>query len=581
MAREVYFIDISHPGLNRFQHFKGPDKHVVQARAAAKLKQWDAQWEAKCKVAARNAERGAKTRAKEEQRAYVESRKLEAVEATAEAERAIAAVEGLLAHTLRVDDRVDFEALKSTSAFSERRPVSPAALRDRPAPVYAPRQYLAAPLPWWEQIFEMVVPSRRATRLEREDRASAEMEREDKAVHEQALAAWRQECTANVRANEDKRRQFEAEAASWSQREQRFRREQQESNDSIDELKRNYFSKDAGAIEQYIDMVLSSSSYPDSFPQKFSVRYDSSAELAVVELVLPRPEDLPSVKSVKYLQARDELVESYVAESAQKKLYDGAVYQIALRTIHELFEADLVQALKAVAFNGVVETVDPATGKDIRPCIVSVQASRAEFSDISLATADPKACFRKLKGVGSAQLHALSPIPPVIRFQTDDVRFVDGRNVIDGVNEGSNLAAMAWEDFEHLIRDMFEREFASGGAEVRITQASRDGGVDAVIFDRDPIRGGKFLVQAKRYTNTVGVSAVRDLYGAMTNERASRGILVTTSDYGHDSYEFAKDKPITLLSGSNLLSMLHKHGVQARIDLAEAKLMGMESKAPR
>jgi restriction system protein len=130
---------------------------------------------------------------------------------------------------------------------------------------------------------------------------------------------------------------------------------------------------------------------------------------------------------------------------------------------------------------------------------------------------------------------------------------------------------MDWEDFEHLIRELFEKEFATGGGEVKVTRASRDGGVDAVAFDPDPIRGGKIVIQAKRYTNVVGVSAVRDLYGTVMNEGATKGILVTTADYGPDSYEFAKGKPLTLLSGANLLHLLAKHGHKARIDLKEAK----------
>jgi restriction system protein len=93
----------------------------------------------------------------------------------------------------------------------------------------------------------------------------------------------------------------------------------------------------------------------------------------------------------------------------------------------------------------------------------------------------------------------------------------------------------------------------------------------AVVFDPDPIRGGKIVIQAKRYTNTVGVSAVRDLYGTLVNEGANKGILVSTADYGPDAYEFAKGKPITLLNGSNLLHLLEKHGHKAFIDLKEAK----------
>ncbi len=57
------------------------------------------------------------------------------------------------------------------------------------------------------------------------------------------------------------------------------------------------------------------------------------------------------------------------------------------------------------------------------------------------------------------------------------------------------------------------------------------------------------------------------------NEGATKGILVTTADYGPDAYEFAKGKPLTLLSGGNLLHLLKKHGHKAKIDLKEAKLL--------
>jgi restriction system protein len=149
--------------------------------------------------------------------------------------------------------------------------------------------------------------------------------------------------------------------------------------------------------------------------------------------------------------------------------------------------------------------------------------------------------------------------------------------VMSGVEERTNLASMPWEDFEHLIRQLFETEFSENKTEVKVTRASADGGVDAVIFDPDPIHGGKIVVQAKRYTRTVGVSAVRDLYGTVMNEGATKGILVTTTDYGPDAYEFIKGKPLTLLNGGNLLSLLDKHGRRARIDVGEARrLLGRE-----
>lgn len=74
------------------------------------------------------------------------------------------------------------------------------------------------------------------------------------------------------------------------------------------------------------------------------------------------------------------------------------------------------------------------------------------------------------------------------------------------------------QDFEHLIREIFAREFSQGGGEVRVTQASRDGGIDAAAFDPDPVRGGKIVIQAKRYTGAVGGAAVRDLFRALQHE---------------------------------------------------------------
>jgi restriction system protein len=55
------------------------------------------------------------------------------------------------------------------------------------------------------------------------------------------------------------------------------------------------------------------------------------------------------------------------------------------------------------------------------------------------------------------------------------------------------------------------------------------------------------------------------------NEGATKGILVTTSDYGPDAYEFANGKPISLLNGANLLHLLERHGTNAHIDLVAAR----------
>ncbi|MCM4082271.1 restriction endonuclease [Paractinoplanes hotanensis] len=99
---------------------------------------------------------------------------------------------------------------------------------------------------------------------------------------------------------------------------------------------------------------------------------------------------------------------------------------------------------------------------------------------------------------------------------------------------------------------------------------SRNGIEGFITLVGAPIFGGKVVIQAKRYRNTVDVSAVRDLHGTLQTEGASKGILVTTSGYGPAAYEFASGKPLELIDGANLLYLLAEHAqLKARIDPSE------------
>jgi len=152
----------------------------------------------------------------------------------------------------------------------------------------------------------------------------------------------------------------------------------------------------------------------------------------------------------------------------------------------------------------------------------------------------------------------------VLDFNMVDSRFVEESDVLSTLDQRPNLMELSPSEFESLITNLFEKM----GLETRLTQASRDGGVDCVAFDPRPIFGGKVVIQAKRYKHTVGVSAVRDLFGTLQNEGASKGILVTTSGYGKAAFDFASGKPLELLSGEHLLYLLKEHAdLDAKIEV--------------
>lgn len=357
---------------------------------------------------------------------------------------------------------------------------------------------------------------------------------------------------------------------------QEFEEEQELHNLKIDKLESQWRKGDSDAVVQHADLVLGASAYPDWFEPNYFIQFDEAQKLLMVEYGLPTPDVVNLIKSARFIRSTGEIKETPVSEAEKKRLFDHLCYQIALRSVHELFEADEARNLLSIAFNGVIDFVNAATGKQSRATILSAVFEKERFEELNLASVEPKACFKSFKGVAASSLIGLAPVNPVIAMDKEDSRFVESQDADLEDIESKNLASMDWEEFEHLVRAIFEEEFAVAGGEVKVTQASSDGGVDAIAFDPDPIRGGKIVIQAKRYTNTVGVAAVRELFGTVVNEGATKGILVTTADYGADAYKFASDKPPTLLNGGNLLYLLRKHGFKGRIDVKAArKEMGL------
>jgi restriction system protein len=260
-----------------------------------------------------------------------------------------------------------------------------------------------------------------------------------------------------------------------------------------------------------------------------------------------------------------------VPPNQKRRATETLLYALCIRAAYLVAKSDEGNWFDTIAVNARQEWSDRATGQPRNGFIASLHATTDELRRLRLDQVDPKTCFFHLKGISTPSVEDVVPVRPIFTMNKDDDRIVPDRDVAEGLKSEANLAAMPWEDFEHLVRQLFEWEFGRHGAEVRLTRASRDRGVDAIIFDPDPLRGGKFVIQAKRYTLPVDVAAVRDLYGTLINEGANRGILITTSHYGPDAYAFARDKPISLLTGADLVDMLRRHGRRYRIDLEEAR----------
>jgi restriction system protein len=121
--------------------------------------------------------------------------------------------------------------------------------------------------------------------------------------------------------------------------------------------------------------------------------------------------------------------------------------------------------------------------------------------------------------------------------------------------EGDSSAAlnqMTWREFEVLVQEAFRLR---GYSVRRMGGDGADGGVDLVLN-----RGAeKALVQCKQWrAMRVGVSVVRELYGAMAAEGAASGIVVTSGGFTPDAIEFASGRNLRLIAGQELMELLRE-----------------------
>jgi HJR/Mrr/RecB family endonuclease len=90
--------------------------------------------------------------------------------------------------------------------------------------------------------------------------------------------------------------------------------------------------------------------------------------------------------------------------------------------------------------------------------------------------------------------------------------------------------------FEEFIAELFR---CSGG-DIVLTPRTRDGGRDILLRVVKPSGEWYYLVECKRYCQSrpVNVSLVRALYGVVEAEKATGGIIVTTSSFTKDALKF-------------------------------------------
>lgn len=124
------------------------------------------------------------------------------------------------------------------------------------------------------------------------------------------------------------------------------------------------------------------------------------------------------------------------------------------------------------------------------------------------------------------------------------------RKVLDRQASIDSIRSLEWKAFEELVGEAYRRQ---GYAVSENAGAGPDGGIDLSLRKA----GELTIVQCKQWrAQKVGVEKVRELYGIQVSHHATRSIFVTSGFFTQEARNFAADKPIDLVEGSEFLALI-------------------------
>lgn len=411
--RRGFFAELQHQNQVAFRAREQAAKAAARQHAAAvrQAEQSQRAAERAYAQASRAATADQKRAEQEAKRLHIEAMEAEAASLNAQLASDYDEIDTMLSATLAVDDFVDLEELRTV-------PEHPAFGRpDLEQPIPPPPPIEAPPAP---EYVEPEAPKGLGAVLGGKKR-HAEAVAQTQAAYAAEHEVWQAEASRvpslqlqqmQDHLGQEQRRldQLDRARRAYNLECEERQRVADVSNQQLDKLIADLDKNVEEAVQEYISIVLGNSVYPECFPVEHDFEFDSSLMELSLTVTVPSPDELPNVKAYKYNKSNDEVTSSTLPQKDLKERYANAVHQVALRTLHEVFEADRAGRIKTVSLSLGVESIDPATGQPQRAALVAVAADRDSFMSFDLSYVVPQKTLEHLNAMVSKNPFALVPI---------------------------------------------------------------------------------------------------------------------------------------------------------------------------
>lgn len=411
--RRGFFAEVQYQAQQAEKRQQRAAREQERARAAQEKAFARAQREAERAraQAARAAAAERKALEKEAARLHLAAREAEVESLNAELEATYDAIDSILAATLDVDDFVDLNGLRSAPdlpSFADpelETPESP----PLPIPV-RPEPAFVAPEEPSGLSARLGGAGRHAKAVSVAQEAFAKDHQRWQVEKAYADAQWQELHEAFLARESQRQSRLEKERALHEERCSEIMKDAEARNAELDALATGLAAGDPSAVDEYVGIVLANSAYPDEFPIDYD--YEFVGELGELELLMlaPVPTVIPTVKAYKYVKSKDEITSTALTKGAVKERYTNAIAQVAIRSIHEVFEADRRGVIKTISMAVAVDSLNPATGLEDRVFLAACAAEREAFLAFDLTNVVPAATLEHLGGQLSKNAYELRPI---------------------------------------------------------------------------------------------------------------------------------------------------------------------------
>ena len=116
------------------------------------------------------------------------------------------------------------------------------------------------------------------------------------------------------------------------------------------------------------------------------------------------------------------------------------------------------------------------------------------------------------------------------------------KNLSSGSTGSGRITHITGEDFERYCASVL---LEAGFSNISLTPKSGDFGADIIAFDKG---GRKICVQCKKYSSSVGIAAVQEVFSAKQYYNCNRAMVMTNAGFTQAAQDLAKKTGVELIT---------------------------------